>query len=172
MEFGKVYISQSRQSTKFCICKSVFLKKICIYIYVFYIYKYMYLFYISRAQLAGVGGGSGGALLYPVWKIEKNCPGFGKKVLLVCIYGLTFIWKAVFRASWRKNTKIFTCRALRAWNIYRSAPIPTIAKNLPCSKKFLATIYSTIAQQHNLLQYNEKIYWKIYIYIYIYIKNI
>ena len=97
---------------------------------------------LSILRFLNQGGEEGrrGGLFWPFLKNEKTCPDLGKncpdsrkKTLFVCIYGLNDHLK--YKNRWRKNTKIFPCRALLLYAVHEKfIKVPPFQKTSPVSK--------------------------------------
>ena len=53
------------------------------------------------------------------WKQTKSALILGKIALFTCIYGLNSHLKCSFKSIWRKNTKIFPCKALILYVVHK-----------------------------------------------------
>ena len=64
---------------------------------------------------------------------HKKCTDFGKKALIVSIFGLNFPFKMYFsRVSWRKNSTIFPCAAFDEMFV----EVPLFHETSPALKNF------------------------------------
>ena len=93
----------------------------------------------SKLKIKRLGGchqarnlGRGRDLAYPFLNIKNSALNLGKNTLIVSIYGLN----EVLRASRRKNSRIFTCRAILC------CVIDKMFIELPLCQETLATLKS------------------------------
>ena len=116
-------------------------KYVYLYIYILYVWIYI-LLYISGVQLAR--GEPVEDLPCPIWKTKKNYSDFGKKGPVWLHLWVEFSFKMQFSEylgeKIQKSLPVGPIVRLFTWKNYRRAPLPTIPKNLPSSKKFLALL--------------------------------
>ena len=79
--------------------------------------------------------GKWGGLPSLFWKQTKSALILGKIALFTCFYGLNSHLKCSFKSIWRKNAKIFPCKALILYVVHKCLSKCTLINKKPVSKK-------------------------------------